>query len=740
MRRFNGEKLKMHKSRRKEWTIKGIKVMLGCSTQKELDNLFIDVERCISNSENLASLPYRKYDIIKIISLFFKESGFNYIENLIEQLAKKGEFRKMKFVYALLNNGKSFDWQSIMKDTDLMKYLECHNYLVTKFKLEILDIKGHLIDYKPFIDIMDNLSPRKIFKICYSQHSELFVDYIQHFCRECTNNLEVVCAGTIIRKMFGRKYCVLHEEKENGDLTDAGEIYHLFHNIVNKEYEYQSEYLIKTNKSRMNLGSDNWTLFYLKGVILHYKSLFFSDICSPTLKLELKLWFKEDKLNNCSDFTGANSYISLLIESLNYLVRRNKNIRHFADIKLVDVVDLHKYLEKDVKTSKGIPLAPATVFHVICTFRRVIEFLIDYVGITEKKSNIFYPVPHQNPFYDIEFKNLKNMKEPTEIIPDEVMDQISLHVNELSIPHQRAFVIYNDTGLRASEVFDLEYDCINEENNEFWYVPHKVVTARRKKAYTDKKMLVISDYAKSVIKTQIDDTIQVRERLNVPYIFIKDSKAISRTKIRPNGFKTAINRLIKKHDIRDLNNNLWEFDIRQMRKTLAKTMIINKATPFELQYQLGHECIQTGQEYYAEVERKVLAEMNTEFYRKEFEVTVGSENLEKFTEEERRALYVDFRASYRDVEFGKCTRHYSEKTCNKISGHASCALCPKCATGKKYLPKWLQLRDSQRKFIDIMEKGYLSENITNYNSFVEYKREVYFLKHFEDIVEKLMKE
>ncbi len=42
-----------------------------------------------------------------------------------------------------------------------------------------------------------------------------------------------------------------------------------------------------------------------------------------------------------------------------------------------------------------------------------------------------------------------------------------------------------------------------------------------------------------------------------------------------------------------------------------------------------------------------LAELNTRFFMEKFDLIVSSEGLEKYTEEERRLLYADFRLGHR---------------------------------------------------------------------------------------------
>lgn len=724
----------------KEWIIDGKSVRLACKTDEQLKQLIADVKYSLSANLKLPTLHYDKYDVIKIISLHFKDLGLVYFKKLMDKLNKeKGQFTKQGFLYELLNDGVKFNWQSISKDAELMDYLRCFDELVKQSRADTLDIEAHLKENKTFIDIVDKLSPRMILKICYTKYYDLFVRYLENLCREYTNNLEVVYRTSILKDIFGRKY-TMGDEVAYGEQTDISIINNLLNDIVNKEYHYQCQYFIKTNAQRMILGNDKWFLFYLRGTSLKRREFDFSDIKSNTLKKEFQLYLKENRFKFKTDFTSANSFMKLFIDSLNFISKNNTNIKNFADIEISDVVTLNDYVENDFATYKKEHVSVSTMANNNSIFRSVVDFLIEYADEPNKETKLYYPIPTHNPFYDLEFRNIDNMKKSTDVIPEEVMEQILMHINELRSDYQKVFEVFNDTGIRADEALLLQPDCINKETNEFWYVPHKVISARRRHSYGDRKMLIISDEVKALIQEQIEITAHLREKFNLPYIFINDCKSVSRAMPSRSGFVNAVNNIIKKYDIRDLDNKLWSFTCRQIRKTVAETMILNNASPFEVQYQMGHLHLSTTRKHYAEVEKKKLADMETDFFQKEFEVKIGKDNLEKFTEEERRALYVDFRLNYRDVELGKCTKHYSEQPCGKISGKISCANCPKCATGKKYLPKWIELRNSQKQLVDIMIEGYISENISNYELFIEYQREVYFLNLYDDIINKLTNE
>ena len=206
--------------------------------------------------------------------------------------------------------------------------------------------------------------------------------------------------------------------------------------------------------------------------------------------------------------------------------------------------------------------------------------------------------------------------------------------------------------------------------------------------------------------------------LNTPYFIVK------------------INDLIKKHNICDDSGLLWKFTSRQCRKTIAVNMIENGARVEEIVYQLGHLNFNTAMKYYAEIRSKKLLEMNTEFFRKKFETDIGSEQLSRFTEEERKLLYVDMCLGHRRVEFGFCIK----KSCG-VCRHADimrhCVTCPNLCTGKRYLPHWQRLLDFERGALEKMIDVYSSESIVDYSGFIEFKQQNSLVSAYHGIVERL---
>ena len=166
-------------------------------------------------------------------------------------------------------------------------------------------------------------------------------------------------------------------------------------------------------------------------------------------------------------------------------------------------------------------------------------------------------------------------------------------------------------------------------------------------------------------------------------------------------------------------------------------MIENGGTVEELAYWLGHLNRNTAANYYAEVRKMKLAELNTKFFREKFNLLLSGEQLAEYSEEERRLLYMDFRLDQRRVEFGFCMKKMAEGGCGQRNSLHNCVNCRNLCTGEKYLSHWLELLESQVLTVQVMEEKYRLAGITEYQSFKEYERAVFLRDCYKNIVERI---
>ncbi len=365
--------------------------------------------------------------------------------------------------------------------------------------------------------------------------------------------------------------------------------------------------------------------------------------------------------------------------------------------------------------------------------RLLIEFLMSSDNDTK------LPKPKENIFAKVKLVNAKKYKKSTNYIPDCVLEKLKKHLKDLHPWEQRLFQIFSATGMRHKEVAFLEENCLSKGKygTVLSYKLYKVLNARKQAGLSDYHSINIEESTEKLIREQMTESKKLREKENSPYIFLYQTQRRQPTLPDAGNFASKVNKLIKKYDITDEHGELWHYTTRQHRKTVVVNMIENGATVPELVYQLGHFNSGTVMNYYAEVKSMKLAELNTEFFRKQFDLLLSGENLADFSEEERKQLYVDFRLSKRKVEFGFCMRKFCEGACDSRSKSSHCVNCPNLCTGRQYLTYWEDLYQQQVEIIGEMKVIYAKEGIEDYEIFAEFILENRRLLAYEGIMNKI---
>ena len=319
-----------------------------------------------------------------------------------------------------------------------------------------------------------------------------------------------------------------------------------------------------------------------------------------------------------------------------------------------------------------------------------------------------------------------------------------MHREEMPCQYRLLYDLFMNTGLRLKEVYLLEEDCIEESRYpnvcQLKYIPHKTLSARHRRGAGDYHRIMIPKDIAGRLSQHIIEDAEERKIAGTSYIFRSRRYGYERAVIDSQPFVKCIRGIIRKYDICDENGELWHFTIKQFRKTLAVRLIENGATTVELAYWLGHLCSDTAAKYYAEVRKKKLAELNTEFFRSKFELIMTGEQLENYTQEERRLLYTDFCLGQRRVELGFCVRKVADGPCADRCSLYNCVNCRNLCTGKQYLPYWKGLLQEQEKLLDRLAEVYKSESITDYSEYLEYKQEYRLLESYQSVVNMIEKE
>jgi len=549
------------------------------------------------------------------------------------------------------------------------------------------------------------------------QMPEQTADYLKKLAVGYTMRRELISLNKITHFIFG-------DGSRSGFPGGDSRFFMLLNAITNREMEMQKVRFVAENRKELDITKDIWILYQHHGTFLKFLTVDFMKINQTSLRHELKCFLKYR-------FSGHirvdDRSFGSIFDAVNRLCAANGSIRHCSDIDRTDVKMLQLALEAEMEQTKIMTMFSAcrTLFRYLCS--------------DENESGA--PKPHDNPFDSLRFVNAHKYYENTPYIPDTVITALSERMEELSETHQLVFEIFTETGMRAKEVAFLEAGCLEEARNEntfkLKYIPYKTLKARRRNGLSEYHSVYISMELAEKIRKQIMVSERLRKEHDLPYIFLHQHKGYRVSMLNVEYFIVKVNELIHKYHICDGSEQPWNFTSRQCRKTLVVKMIENGATVTELVYQLGHLNQTTVMQYYAEVKSIKLAELNSEFFKAQFDLLLSKEQLTEFSEEERRLLYMDFCLGNRRVELGFCTRKLCEGACKSRSRTIHCVNCPQLCTGRLYLPHWVKLLKSQQERVQELMEGYENAGVSGYKGFIEYQQEQRLLSAYVNIVTEL---
>ena len=501
--------------------------------------------------------------------------------------------------------------------------------------------------------------------------------------------------------------------------------------VFDRERDIQFRVFVEENHLQATINNDLWKIYERHGDALRLNSMDFTTIQCVSLRYELKYYHRY-----LIEFSGkaAISLFHSQVLSLNALTEINPRIKYFSDITEADARALLMFLENVCGKKSGVPLSQNYIALAVGGIRRVIEYLM-----SDRRNNEIKALkPYINPFANLVFHNTNDFSTPTPTIPEDIIEKINSHSEELAPLYKLIYDIFANTGLRLKEVFFLEADCIESSRYsgicQLKFKPYKTLAARRRHNAGDYHRVMITKDLADKIFQHISDTAIDREAAKSKYIFLSRKPRCETVVMDSHPFIKDLRNIIEKYDIRDENGELWHFTTKQFRKTVAVTLIENGATTAELAYWLGHMCSSTAARYYVEVRKMKLVELNTRFFKEKFDLILSGEQLEEYTEEERRLLYMDFRLEQRRVELGYCLLKIADGRCSNRISLYNCVNCKNLCTGMKYLPHWNELLIQQEMVIKTLVQTYHNNGIEDYTGFVEYKQEFHLLRGYENIV------
>lgn len=399
--------------------------------------------------------------------------------------------------------------------------------------------------------------------------------------------------------------------------------------VVEEEKKLQYEVFPQSNTPILQSSTDIWVLYY------------------KDLRGKLK--------RNIVDFTCiSNKYLRGQVKQyMRYVLSKNIKAQDLALIRYIDILDISniKSVTKVEAHHLFIELQQDIYNISVSTIKKVFNAL--------GKLYSYFDSNTSNPFKEVKFHNVRGMSTKTEVIPLTILEFLDNNNYKLKPEFSLYYRVLRYTGMRASEALTLKHSYIGKDVIEGYrllqYIPHKISN------YTNGKFAMV--YITNELALELSD-------FNVTSEFIFKH---SNTR-----FMEVINKLLKDNNIK------WKFTSRQLRKTLATQMIEKGATVQQVANQLNHLQFRTTEEYYIEVNKNKLANMNKDFINQ-----LCSEKCE--------------------VELYK-----------------NCAYCSKLCTSREHLENWVNLYNKQQQKVNMLSK---SDPV--------YTREYDLLCRYKEIIQKI---
>ena len=433
------------------------------------------------------------------------------------------------------------------------------------------------------------------------------------------------------RKIFSKKEiinrcCELSDDNLYHDLLSGRKspsLWAQFVNYIDRKIEERYDLFFKNNS--LEFQKDVWVIFYRAKD--HYQSvtLSFSQIKSSFLRIALKEYCKHTIIEN----NYTRSHISKLTSAITVIsyIEETFGISLPTDIAEFHILSALQYLEVE-KGNK-----PNTLKYVLSVIK---GFFKDY--------SIKHDV--SDPTGAIRLSNVGQHRRSTAVIPDDILVYLANHYQDIKqVDYMLACRLLLETGWRFSDIRDIKSkDVTMSDNGAYGQVT--VISPKTRKARTKHRLdEYINDFISLELYTEIQqyiaDTANIRKVYGIDTLFysIVNGRV---SKLRSSLINQALNNMLRRNGIRSVDDSYLRFTAMQTRKTVASTLISAGASLASGQQKLGHISSQTTEYYYAEVSKKTIADLNDEFYQRQFGVYMDPDTLKRFNEEERRLLYVDF--------------------------------------------------------------------------------------------------
>lgn len=651
--------------------------------------------------------PRALHLFLKLSESAFQEEFYKCFNKYGSLVLEKGEFYSIQKFYNFISSGSriSGDIFSSFLHNAMENF---YDVIALPYLRKAFNQRSNLKVY----NVYKTLHYDSFFNLATEKLPDYYLVSYLHFCaKKCFEKGGEISFTGLCKLAFSRVIPTTHFEKKQFIL------------VMEVVDHWKNEYLDKNKEFQMNKGSSRWVLPYLDVQNIRLTNLDFTNI-NYQLRIEFQgyLLFMFRKGENVDGLSRRYANLVRITSCMQAIMPDCTSLLRLHYVEVLQIYDNLKQLKrKDGRNKYSLK----TIQGSISEARLFFDWL--------KQQNSLETL--KNPFRQIKFNNISSYVKNTEYIPEEVIEQLSIAISDCPLYVQRIWLIMMNTGLRVSEVLNLEEDCLvfNEIEDIYYlnYLSPKTLRHRRRQGLDDYRSIPILNLSViEIIKQQIQDSKQLRIMGETRYIFVKisnDSRLNNQQNVTRNLTSTTtncINNCIKNNKIKNRYGEIWHYSNHQCRKTVAVNLLSEGSSISEVGEILGHMEEKTTRQYYQDIDAMKIAKLDQKLFEQLFD-SIDEETKSAFNPVELEQLKMEIMVGARETPegHGSCVKHVSFGPCKK----SSCVGCSLLLTGPQKLPMWKKLYSEQQAHLDNMILLMKAQGITDFENYRDYQAERHLL-------------
>lgn len=366
-----------------------------------------------------------------------------------------------------------------------------------------------------------------------------------------------------------------------------------------------------------------------------------------------------------------------------HLFACRKGIKSLSEFNTNDVDEFMTFLRVHISERTGKPLCRSTQLGVISALKSLVYWGQVFAAELAPEREIF--IGDESCGFDTKHK--------IEYIPDDVIAQINAALPNEENPYIKyGIIILLSTGIRISELLNLEIDCVS---------PHLLngytLTVYDFKNRRQRRRIPINPECADAVAGLADITAELRVTTEEPI-----SKLLLLYNQRCHGTVTAVGYetfrkwlngctdrgrhypgFMERHSIVGSDGEIYKIKTQQFRKTVATDMFSKNVDLKVIQSFLSHKNPGTTKRYYADSKDIDRAKV---FERAGIIGSVGRVDSSIIADESERLWFDENKSKGAKMCDGYCTKPIIDgEICERLASHQKCYTCSRYITTPEYL-------------------------------------------------------